>query len=905
MKSLINKITLFLLTILLVGCQDETGLTQNGKYGFAQFKLLKESALISRGIATDDELDRMFDAKKIQVTMSLEGKAITQSLELHAFDAETAEFGLRSEKIELLAGDYTISSIKLFDANDVLIYTSSLTDEDSEFEVKKLVLNEKVLPVVAKERGHITFLFTKEEEVLSRATESEENIDFRLVKYASIELANPRNFTERIVMDSVSLKAQMAHDELQNLRMILVSTDDHQITAGDWKINSVTFRDNSGKNIASKPYQPEDVIYEVKDNQTQELHVKVGVNMAAAYIQDYKALKAIWEALDGENWSYVGQNYPNGTNWNFDREIDLWGIQPGVTLHPNGRVAVINISEFGFRGAMPEELGQLTELLELYLGTHNDVNAHTFNPDPKTVRIEGSALRGNWEQQRELVRKYEVDKYLKSHQARAISPFMRSAYWHAGKEIPGGLIHNEKDFKALLKSGGDIYKGYASDAPRLSKPQTRADVTNGTICNGLTSLPSSIGNLKSLQLLYIANGLLETLPEELANCEELVDVELYNCSRMTSLPRVITKLPNLIVLNVSENKQVPSADIVGFFRELGLAEKAKIDEALANGLTAEQGARLQMLYCLNNSMEELPVEIGHMYKVGLMMFTNNKISKIHPMPGIAPVQLFLDGNRITEVPDNFVDTRDMESIGFSNNQITKLPNLFSKDHVAPISSVNFAYNKIDGLSVSDDEFSGVYTKTLDLSYNNFSTFPEDLYKSGSLIEVLNLAVNRIAEIPEGAFEYKNAAHTMTLDLHTNHLSELPSDFNGQNLPYLFGVDLSYNRFENVPIGPLNSSSLAVYVMRNQRDENGNRCLKNWLNNIGSHTGLRGYFIGSNDIRLVNDKLSYLVYDLDISDNPNIQIDLTDLCPYIQAGMFNLYYDRTQDIRNCPILDIEK
>ncbi len=904
MKSLINKISLFLFALLLVSCQDETGLTQSGRYGFAQFKMLKESSIASRDIVTDDELDRMFDAKKIQLTMSIDGKAITQSLELHAFDEETAEFGLRSEKIELLEGEYTISSFRLFDANDVSIYTSSVTGDDSEFIVKPLILNEKVLPVIAKERGHIKFLFTKEEEELSRATGLEENIDFAQVKYASVELVNPRNFTEKIVLDSVDLKTQMAPDEAQILRLSLISTGTHMMPAGQWKVNSVTFRDRYGKAITSSSYKPAEEIYEVKDNQTQEIHVKVGINMEAAYIKDYQALKAIWEALDGKNWSYAGQIYPRGVNWNFNREIDLWGNQPGVKLHPNGRVSSINISEFGFRGAMPEELGDLTELLELYLGTHNDINGYAFNPDPAVVRIEGSAVNGNWEQQRQLVTKYDVEQRLKAITASAISPYMRAAYWHAGKEIPGGLIHNEKEFESLLKSGADIYKGYASDAPQARRNQTRADVSNGTICNGLTSLPASIGNLKSLQLLYIANGLLETLPQELANCEELVDLEVYNCTRMTSVPRVITDLPNLVSLNLSENKQIPSADMVAFYRELGLAEKARIDAALASGQTAEQGARIQLLYNVNNSMEELPAEIGHMYKIGLMMFSNNKISKIHAMPDIAPVQLFLDNNQITEVPDNFVDTRDMESIVFNNNQITKLPNLFSKDHVAPISSVSFAYNKIDGLSVSDEEFGGVYTKVLDLSNNNFTTFPTALYKAGSLIETLNLAVNRLTEIPEGALSHKSAAQTVTIDLHTNRLSKLPNDFNAENLPFVFGVDLSFNRFSEVPVGPMNSASLTVYVLRGQRDEQGNRCLKTWLNNIATHKGLRGYFIGSNDIRQVKDELSYLIYNLDISDNPNIQIDMSDVCPYIQAGMYNLYYDRTQDIRNCPILGIE-
>lgn len=45
--------------------------------------------------------------------------------------------------------------------------------------------------------------------------------------------------------------------------------------------------------------------------------------------------------------------------------------------------------------------------------------------------------------------------------------------------------------------------------------------------------------------------------------------------------------------------------------------------------------------------------------------------------------------------------------------------------------------------------------------------------------------------------------------------------------------------------------------------------------------------------------------LDIKDNPNISIDLTSICPYIEAGMYMLIYDKTQDIRGCDALDIKR
>ena len=94
-------------------------------------------------------------------------------------------------------------------------------------------------------------------------------------------------------------------------------------------------------------------------------------------------------------------------------------------------------------------------------------------------------------------------------------------------------------------------------------------------------------------------------------------------------------------------------------------------------------------------------------------------------------------------------------------------------------------------------------------------------------------------------------------------------------------------------------TLTVYAVRGQRDANGNRCLKEWPTGIYKHTGLRGLFVGSNDLRKIDDTISYLIYNLDISDNPNITFDASDICYYWQAGAYNLIYDKTQNIINCP------
>ncbi|MBQ5700693.1 MAG: hypothetical protein IIV68_01070, partial [Alistipes sp.] len=71
--------------------------------------------------------------------------------------------------------------------------------------------------------------------------------------------------------------------------------------------------------------------------------------------------------------------------------------------------------------------------------------------------------------------------------------------------------------------------------------------------------------------------------------------------------------------------------------------------------------------------------------------------------------------------------------------------------------------------------------------------------------------------------------------------------------------------------------------------------------IYKHTGLRGLYIGSNDFRKVEDTISTLIYYLDISDNPNIIFDASDICYAWQVGAYFLIYDKSQTILNCDAM----
>ena len=68
----------------------------------------------------------------------------------------------------------------------------------------------------------------------------------------------------------------------------------------------------------------------MKDNElTEDANVPIQLKETAEYIKDYKALKIIWEALDGKNWKYNGGTVNNTVSSSklelLIKELDMWG----------------------------------------------------------------------------------------------------------------------------------------------------------------------------------------------------------------------------------------------------------------------------------------------------------------------------------------------------------------------------------------------------------------------------------------------------------------------------------------------------------------------------------------------------------------------------------------------------
>ena len=876
-----------MLTFAATSCSDDETGGWDGTYGYVQFKLSKKVSSRATRAAALDKLEKLDDAKKIKVVMEHNGTTVSQTLVLNSYNAENAEYGLSSEKLQLASGTYTIIGFYLYDAVDEELLASSAGET---FTVVGGGMTVQDLTVQTVERGKVKFNLVKEWEKTRAANQEYLFSNIRLVDISVTNL-----FTrETVTFPNVKVTYEEDSKENQNPD----NADDKYmdigkaycdstvwLPAGTYQVTSYTTYGRTGAVKTKYETQPvKGEAFVVQDNELNDsAQVPILLSKTAEYIKDYEALKAIWESLDGKDWNFYGDATFKGANWNFNKELDMWGDQPGVTLNSNGRVTGLVLAGFGAKGIVPDAIGQLTELQVLNLGSHDEkIGANIFT-DYDANNLTAA-------KKKEMRHDYE-NKFLK-YDPRAFMSEMIIESVNSDKNLKHGMTRIKKDSRINLK-----------------------DTQIGTMTNQISGVSKAIYRLTKLQQFYIGNSPItsgevcakfynegddtygkfaaEFTDAAWDNMTNLTDIELYNCPKITRLPEFYYGLPAMQALNLARCKGISAAQLRDDWERLA---------------TEKTGKTLQILYLSYNNLEEFPSSssLSKMTNLGLLDLAYNNIKKVHPFgKEITLSSLYLNNNQIEEIPADLCGfTDDVETLTFAHNKLKKIPNIFDASSVRVMGSVDFSYNDITGVDTSNGTYKGINASTVSLSYNKIEKFPSELFTAGSPITSIDLSGNQMRTIPKGSIKGKNAYLLQVIDLRFNKLTSLSDDFRSTTLPYITNMDVSYNCFSEVPTQPLNSANLRAFAINHQRDANDNRCLRTWPTGITQCPSLIQFQIGSNDIRKVEEKLTYHLYIVNIKDNPNISIDVTSVCPYIKAGAYRLFYDKTQDIRGCDALDLE-
>lgn len=854
MKFEKRNLTLLILALLssvllFTGCTDEAEPVSEPGYGYVQFHLFKKGSYTKAG----DKLEYLRDAAKIRVTLrSQDNDIITPVAVVEAVDKNLSEWGLQTAKIRLIAGKYTMTAYEIYDGldNSVLVGAPS---ETVVLDVKANGIVSEDIALNVVDRGWAKFRLVKDLSEIVGTRAGKDGADehpFYGIQSVDLTVKN-KNTGEITEITNIEVTHKFVDGEKaadpDYVSGICVSDTLVALKGGTYTVTKFrTYFDYFRKVYETSTNVAENE-FVVKDNQETDADVPVTLHTTSGHVQDALALREIWEALDGPNWRI---------KWEFNCDVDAWTANTGVQILGNGRVASLDLTGTGAKGAMPAAIAKLTELRKLTLGTIG-YNAAAGG----TTVTTGRKLTYFTPEDHEADRRLTIGT--RDPRSR-FSKELQQSFEIAGDPVKPGV------------------KSLSERMPVMYKPEVNA--------TDIVSLPDEINQLKNLEHITIAFSPIKTFPADMSGLTALTDVEIFACTELTEFPKGLATCPKLTSLTYSFNVNTAISSM-----EEGLS-------AINNGPASKT---IQLLYFPNQRIDNMP-DLSNIPRLSVLVIQGCGLKSF-----TAPfskdqffVQFMASDNELTSLPrdekGNFLAyNAETEEVNFSGNKFTELPDIFDAKSAYQVGTVDFSKNQIASVE-HGDAYRGIKAATFDISYNKLKELPVQLFgTSSSSISYLKIDGNGMEKISKEAIEGKYTYRTTTISMAYNKLKSLPDEFDSLTFPYLSGIDMSYNRFDYFPYTAVNNQYLSVFIFRHQRDADGDRCMRTWPAGIGQAlAGLRALYLGSNDIRVVTDQLSYMIYNLDIQDNPNISIDVSAVCSYIKSGWFNLMYSPGQDIRGC-------
>ena len=854
MKFEKRNLTLLILALLssvllFTGCTEEAEPVSEPGYGYVQFHLFKKGSYTKAG----DKLEYLRDAAKIRVTLrSQDNDIITPVAVVEAVDKNLSEWGLQTAKIRLIAGKYTMTAYEIYDGldNSVLVGSPS---ETVVLDVKPNGIVSEDIALNVVDRGWAKFRLVKDLSEIVGTKAGKDGADehpFYGIQSVDLTVKN-KNTGEITEITNIEVTHKFVDGEKaadpDYISGICVSDTLVALKGGTYTVTKFrTYFDYFRKVYETSTNVAENE-FVVKDNQETDADVPVTLHTTSGHVQDALALREIWEALDGPNWRI---------KWEFNCDVDAWTANTGVQILGNGRVASLDLTGTGAKGAMPAAIAKLTELRKLTLGTIG-YNAAAGG----TTVTTGRKLTYFTPEDHEADRRLTI-----------------------GTRDPRSRF--SKELQQSFEIAGDpvkpSVKSLSERMPVMYKPEVNA--------TDIVSLPDEINQLKNLEHITIAFSPIKTFPADMSGLTALTDVEIFACTELTEFPKGLATCPKLTSLTYSFNVNTAVSSM-----EEGIS-------AINNGPASKT---IQLLYFPNQRIDNMP-DLSNIPRLSVLVIQGCGLKSF-----TAPfskdqffVQFMASDNELTSLPrdekGNFLAyNAETEEVNFSGNKFTELPDIFDAKSAYQVGTVDFSKNQIASVE-HGDAYRGIKAATFDISYNKLKELPVQLFgTSSSSISYLKIDGNGMEKISKEAIEGKYTYRTTTISMAYNKLKSLPDEFDSLTFPYLSGLDMSYNRFDYFPYTAVNNQYLSVFIFRHQRDADGDRCMRTWPAGIGQAlAGLRALYLGSNDIRVVTDQLSYMIYNLDIQDNPNISIDVSAVCSYIKSGWFNLMYSPGQDIRGC-------
>lgn len=863
-NRIVTLLIVMLSAVLMTACSDDNDSVANNGYGYIQVDLKKAA---TRGLVEGNPLEYLDDARKVKLSLRSGGKTIEQTLNLQSAGAEASEYGLTSENLKIHSGEYQLLGYAIYgdykDGDMAEVLQVCEPDEPTTIVVREGQLTRQELLVEAKEYGYFSAHLIRLEPVVTRAGQPIYSELFSYSDIDSVQFVMERTVGGVTFREDHKVKAYRGDSDVP-----VFDTDSIRIQTGDYKISHFELFNSRRQFMYAQ-----DVEIPFKVAHYDLTSAEVGVQLPDnELVRDGIALKQIWDAMGGESWSWHEPGDSYGGNWVFKmsdgspRPISAWVRQIGVAV-VNGRVVTLNLGSFNPIGDVPDAIGQLTGLEKLYLGMHTDeiyyqlegVGDIHYALNPYQLGLKGENTKHRMEIARERTR-------------------IRRA--------------NMEDF--ATRASRVIYKGETDEAVMVQGMRYAQDISTysqhtSDVANRITGISEEIGKLTNLQELYIANTLIRKLPSSMANLTSLTDLELFNNPFEDIDGEIFRDMKELALVN-----------IVSLYK----MDEAKIQDMLDKMCTYAN--RIQLLYINYLKLTHLPKNLNKLTDLRLLDATFNKITHVESLLPIAPIQMMLNYNEISEIPADFINPDDLELFACTDNKLKKFPVVLSNlSGPYTIQEVDLTNNQMHGFQQG---WAGIRVEKLKLGSNYMGRgpkettkgeFPREFSDTHSVINYLVLSRNNIDTIRNAAIA--DIKYVQALDISCNYLTSLPGYFNAEHFPYLTGVEISHNCFDEFPNNILNVTSMGQLLCTGQgyyRDPEERYWIKSmtkWPDYLHTHPSLNTVDFSDNDFRTVTNFPTNLT-SLNVIGNPNIKLVIPEYIFYkIKNGLFQLRFTEDQDV----------
>lgn len=314
--------------------------------------------------------------------------------------------------------------------------------------------------------------------------------------------------------------------------------------------------------------------------------------------------------------------------------------------------------------------------------------------------------------------------------------------------------------------------------------------------NAITEVPAAIGQLARLERLVLRGNYVSRLPAELARLEYLVDLDV-GCNALQMLGRVLEQ-PRLVRVAAEHNC------ITALDARLGdrLATLALAHNPLSRvHLAAPSAAGLTVLDLSHANLASLGAALfAHLGSLTHLVLDYNQLTALPSSIGELQrlESLSCAGNLLTTLPDALGSLRCLTRLDVQDNNLRTLP--ASLWRCANLCALNASSNVIETL-IAPPPPEGAAAPlraslcALRVADNRLSSDVFALLVLFAELEVLNLSMNDLYEIPPGALAALGELRELYLS--SNMLSSLPSD-DLEMLPELHVLFLNGNRLQSLP-----------------------------------------------------------------------------------------------------------